>query len=169
MFHTSTSKAVNFSFVCIMYVSLYIFLPFCAWPAHFACSFPAVEGTNREQHHALPKQCSAQLQAWGSAARGYPRAGRRAGKLSHSRFRVPLSQDRRLEIRNSPFPGHLSELRENQPTHPLRSALPPELQIPSHREKDYSSQSALRCSRRGRAKMAAGEEEGSVVDRKSVV
>lgn len=91
------------------------------------------------------------------------RAGRQAGKLSHSRFRVPLSQDRRLEIRNSPFPGHLSELRENPPA-PLGSALSPELQIPSHREEDYSSQSALRCSRRGRAKMAAGEEEGSVVE-----
>lgn len=63
MFHTSTSKAVNLFFICIMYVNLYIFLPFCAWPAHFACSFPAIEGMNREQHHALPKQCSAQLQA----------------------------------------------------------------------------------------------------------
>lgn len=82
----------------------------------FCLFFQCVEGMNRQQHQALPKLCSAELQACGLAARGYGQAGR----LSHSQFRAPLSQDRRLEIRNFPFPAHPWEMRENPPT-PLGS------------------------------------------------
>lgn len=82
----------------------------------FCLFFQCVEGMNRQQHQALPKLCSAELQACGLAARGYGQAGR----LSHSQFRAPLSQDRRLEIRNFPFPAHPWEMKENPPT-PLGS------------------------------------------------
>lgn len=144
MVHTNTFKALYLFFICLMDVSLYIFLSLCARPAHLACSFTAAESNRIEQclsRAVLSRRPEAR-------PLGLPPGGRAFPQSIHG---VQAAGDPQF-----PSPGHLPERRE---THPFRLA-PSELQIPMPPEEDYNSQSALRCTGRSGAKMAAGEEEG---------